>query len=95
MESRDFQITAKIRRLLLRRSVDFSPLEFGSVDGVAYLRGAIHRLPGAGGPSTKGSPMGALLSRLEEDLGRIEGVHSVVFQVPGYKKVEGEWKKVA
>ncbi|MBD3337352.1 MAG: hypothetical protein GF355_17705, partial [Candidatus Eisenbacteria bacterium] len=46
MGENDFQITAHIRRILQRRSVDPSALEFGSVDGVAYLRGRLERLPG-------------------------------------------------
>jgi hypothetical protein len=95
MEARDYQITARIRHLLHRRAVDSSSLEFGSVDGVAYLRGPIRRLPGAADAGRAASKIGSLLGRLEEDLRRIEGVHSIVLDVRGYKKVKGEWKRQA
>jgi hypothetical protein len=94
MGARDYQITARIRRVLLRRSVDAGPLEYGSVDGVAYLRGPIRRLPGSVESSPSSPRMGSLLTRLEEDLERIDGVHGVVLEVPGYRKVDGEWKLV-
>lgn len=94
MGARDFQITARIRRVLLRRSVDDGPLEFGSVDGVAYLRGPIRRLPGTMDFTQSTPRMGSLLTRLEEDLERIDGVYGVVLEVPGYRKVDGEWKPI-
>jgi hypothetical protein len=92
MEDRDFQITARIRRVLSRRSIDPGPLEFGSVDGVVYLRGSLHRLPGAPGPVSERGHWGSFLDRLEDDLRRIEGVHSVAMELEGYKKVGTEWK---
>lgn len=90
MEARDFQITAKIRRVLQRRAVDSSNVEYGSVDGVAYLRGPIRRLPGTP-PGDAASRLGSLLVKIEDELGRIDGVHSVVLDIPGFEKVRGEW----
>ncbi|MBU1700104.1 MAG: hypothetical protein KJ970_05235 [Candidatus Eisenbacteria bacterium] len=92
MEDRDYQITARVRRVLSRRSIDPGPLEFGSVDGVVYLRGVVHRLPGSPAPVSKQKHLGSFLERLEEDLRRIEGVHSVAMEFQGYEKVGTEWK---
>ena len=94
MEDRDYQITARIRRVLGRRSIDPGFIEFGSVDGVAYLRGELFRLPGAPGPVGDQSHMGSILERLEDDLWKIDGVHSVAMDFQGYEKVGKEWKPV-
>ena len=91
MESRDFQITARIRQILIRRAVDPSGLEIGSVDGVAHVRGPIRRLPGVPPLGSWAGRPSHFLKRLEDDLRRIDGVSSLVLDVAGYEKVGAEW----
>ena len=94
-EARDLVITKHVRAILLRRWLDIRRLDFGSVNGVAYVRGTLHRnplfpapAPGSGDDDLK------LLHILERDLSTITGVKDVVLTVDGFERRGDHWVRI-
>lgn len=94
-EARDLVITKQVRAILLRRWIDIRRLDFGSVNGVAYVRGALGRNPLFPAPATPaGDDELKLLYTLERDLRTIPGVKDVVLTVDGFERRGDHWVRI-
>lgn len=93
MLKEDFVIFSNIRRILIRTSIDYSKLDFGSIRGVVYLRG-VFQLPRhlAGEDQEKIREISEkTLFSLEKKLRNIPGVSDVLFQFENWRKERGQW----
>jgi hypothetical protein len=93
MLKEDFVIQSTIRRILVRSSVDYSNITFGTVRGIVYIKGVFD----IGGYYKKGEAesvqeftMKTLIS-LEKKVRSIPGVIDVNFQLSNWKKEKGQW----
>jgi hypothetical protein len=94
-EARDLVITKQVRAILLRRWIDIRRLDFGSVNGVAYVRGALCRNPLFPAPATAaGDDELKLLYTLERDLRTIPGVKDAVLTVDGFERRGDHWVRI-
>jgi hypothetical protein len=93
-EARDLVITKNVRAILLRRWVDIRCLDFGSVNGVAYVRGALRRNPLFPAPAAAaGDAELKLLHVLERELRTVNGVKDVVFAIDGFERRGDHWER--
>ncbi len=98
MLKEDFVIQSQIRRILVRSSVDYSKMSFGTVKGVVYLRGLflLSRIY-TGAENEKDEESKAqeftikTLSSLEMKIRSVPGVVDVIFQFLNWKKERGKW----
>ncbi|MCX8118696.1 MAG: hypothetical protein N3G78_12300 [Desulfobacterota bacterium] len=92
MKREDFVIQTEVRRLLVRANIDYSKIDFGTVNGVVYLRGAF-RLASAveSHEELKRSMATKALVSLERRIRSIPGVVDVVFQLNNWAKEKGQW----
>jgi hypothetical protein len=87
-------ITKQIRAILMRRWIDIRGLAYGSVNGVAYVRGALRRNPLFPAPAdTTGDAELKLLHVLDRDLRAIAGVKDVVFEMDGFEHRGDHWER--
>lgn len=93
-KARDLVITKNIRAILLRRWVDIRCLDFGSVNGVAYVRGALKRNPLFPAPAeATGDADLKLVHVLESDLRAVNGIKDVVFAIDGFERRGDHWER--
>lgn len=94
-EARDLVISKHVRAILLRRWIDIRRLDFGSVNGVAYVRGALRRNPLFPAPAiASGDDDLKLLQVLDRDLRTIAGVKDVVLTVDGFERRGEHWVRI-
>jgi osmotically-inducible protein OsmY len=85
VSQQDFRINAAVQNLLQRRWAGAAHLDFGTTNGVVYLRGS---MPGAA--VSDASPP-ALLRHIESEIRALPGVRDVVIGVGGWRKAGTEW----
>ena len=93
MLEKDFAIQSNLRRMLVRTSVNYSKMDFGTVKGVVYIRGIFqlsYVSPDAGEDQLKDLTVKTLYS-FEKKLRNIPGVTDVMFQLLNWRKEKGQW----
>ncbi|MGD8394623.1 MAG: hypothetical protein PVF43_04000 [Candidatus Eiseniibacteriota bacterium] len=89
---RDHAIANHIRTILYRHWVDVAHLDFGSVNGVVYVRGELERTPGYPASRRAEEPdRDTLVQLLERDLRAIPGVKDVSFVLQGLEHGGDHW----
>jgi len=93
MLKEDFVIQSNIRRILIRTSINYSRMDFGTVKGVVYIRGIFQiSLSFKDGEEEKMKNMTVnTLYSLEKKLRGIPGVSDVIFQLLNWRKERGQW----
>ncbi len=96
MLKEDFTIQSNLRRMLVRTSINYSKMDFGTVKGVVYIRG-IFQLSYVS-PDTEENELKDLTVRtlysLEKKVRNIPGVSDVMFQLLNWRKERGQWVPV-
>jgi len=89
----DFVIQSTIRRILVRSNVDYSKINFGTVKGIVYIRGAfeISRFYTDGTSDSIQEFTRKTLVSLEKKIRSIPGVVDVNLQFLNWKKEKGQW----
>jgi hypothetical protein len=92
MKKEDFVIQSEVRRMLIRSSIDYSKIDYGTVKGVVYFRG-FFRLSMAmdGHEEIKRTMTVKTLFFFEKKIRHIPGVSDVVFQFANWRKEKGQW----
>ena len=101
MLKEDFVIQSNVRRILVRTTVDYSKINFGTVKGVVYFRGVFH-LTRVYVHGDKGKDHDSktrdftiqTLSSLEKKVRNLPGVSDVIFQFNNWRKERGQWVQV-
>lgn len=93
MLKEDFVIQSNIRRILIRTSINYSRMDFGTVKGVVYIRGVFQiSLSSKVGDEEKMKTMTTnTLYSLEKKVRSIPGVSDVIFQLLNWRKERGQW----
>ncbi len=93
MLKEDFVIQSNIRRILIRTSINYSRMDFGTVKGVVYIRGVFQiSLSSKVGDEEKMKTMTTnTLYSLEKKVRSIPGVSDVIFQLINWRKERGQW----
>lgn len=93
MLKEDFVIQSNIRRMLIRTSIDYSRMDFGTVKGVVYIRGIfqIARLYTDGDEEKKKDYTVKTLYTFEKKVRSLPGVTDVIFQFLNWRKERGQW----
>ncbi len=93
MLKEDFVIQSNIRRMLIRTSVDYAKMDFGTVKGVVYVRGffQISQAPPDGDEDKAKDLTIKTLYSLEKKVRNIPGVSDVIFQLVNWRKERGQW----
>jgi len=93
MLKEDFIIQSNIRRILIRTSINYSRMDFGTVKGVVYIRGVFQiSLSSKVGDEEKMKTMTTnTLYSLEKKVRSIPGVSDVIFQLLNWRKERGQW----
>jgi hypothetical protein len=93
MLKEDFVIQSNIRRILIRTSINYSRMDFGTVKGVVYIRGVFQiSLSSKEGDEEKMKTMTTnTLYSLEKKVRSIPGVNDVIFQLLNWRKERGQW----
>ncbi len=96
MLKEDFVIQSNIRRILIRTSINYSRMDFGTVKGVVYIRGVFQiSLSSKDGEEEKMKNLTInTLYSLEKKLRSIPGVSDVIFQLLNWRKERGQWVPV-
>ena len=89
---RDHAIAVQIRSILDRRWVDASLLDFGSVNGVVYLRGELRRHPRFPASRSIQANDLAFFKGLERALRAVPGVKDVSFELVGFEHGGDHWE---
>lgn len=93
MLKEDFVIQSNLRRLLIRSSIDYSRMDFGTVKGVVYMRGIFQVSLSSKDKEEekiKNLTINTLYS-LEKKVRSIPGVSDVIFQLLNWRKEKGQW----
>ena len=94
MQFEDFRINASVRTLLIRQWIDTTQLDYGTMNGIVYLRGSVRREVLQSGGKDKDSPeesIRLLMVRLERQIRAVRGVRDVVCNLQNVSKVKGQW----
>ncbi len=95
MSVEDYRINAHVRSVLVRRWVDTSRVDFGTSNGVVYLKGMLRqvyrRRPAE--ETEELDPLLGVIRRIEKDIRSINGVRDVVFRLHNFEKKGGQWKR--
>ncbi len=93
MLKEDFAIQSDLRRMLVRTSINYSRMDFGTVRGVVYIRG-VFQLSYVS-PDTDEDKLKDLtiktLHAFEKKVRNIPGVNEVIFQLLNWRKERGQW----
>ena len=95
MSVEDYRINAFVRSVLVRRWIDTSRVDFGTSNGVVYLKGMFRQIYRRK-PSEEEEGVDDLISvvhRLEKDIRSISGVKDVVFRLSNFEKKGGRWTR--
>lgn len=93
MLEKDFAIQSNLRRMLVRTSINYSRMDFGTVKGVIYIRGIfqLSYVP----PDTEEDKLRDLTAKtlysFEKKVRNIPGVSDVMFQLQNWRKEKGQW----
>jgi hypothetical protein len=93
----DHSITSRARAVLRRHWIDTRSVTCGSVNGVVYLRGSLHRdplFPTHRLASVTADDLLHLVHALERDLVTIEGVKDVIVEVEGLARKGDHWERM-
>jgi hypothetical protein len=95
MKKEDFVIQSEVRRMLIRSSIDYSKIDYGTVKGVVYFRG-FFRLSMAmdSHEEVKRTITVKTLFSFEKKIRNIPGVSDVVFQFTNWQKEKGQWNSI-
>jgi hypothetical protein len=96
MSVEDYRINAFVRTVLVRRWIDTSRVDFGTSNGVVYLRGILRQTYGRKHLEESQQEIDNLLSlirKLEREIRTIPGVRDVVFKFDNFEKRAGQWKR--
>ncbi len=93
MSVEDYRINAFVRSVLVRRWVDTSRVDFGTSNGVVYLKGMFRQTyrRKASEELEDLDDLLTLVHRLEKDIRSISGVKDVVFRLYNFEKKGGKW----
>ena len=93
MLKEDFVIQSNIRRMLIRTSVNYSKMDFGTVKGVVYVRGffQISQASPDGDEDKLKDLTAKTLYSFEKKVRNIPGVSDVIFQLLNWRKERGQW----
>lgn len=96
--SPDYAITNRARAVLRRHWVDAGTLTCGCVNGVVYLRGELrqdplYRVTRSQRAAVAADDELALIHAVERDLGSIDGVKDVIFQIEGFERRGDHWER--
>jgi hypothetical protein len=93
MLKEDFVIQSNIRRMLIRSSIDYSRMDFGTVKGMVYIRGIfqIARLYTDGDEEKEKEFTAKTLYSFEKKIRSLPGVTDVIFQFLNWRKEKGQW----
>jgi len=93
MLKEDFAIQSELRRMLVRTSINYSRMDFGTVKGVVYIRGFFQISSIA--PDTDEDRLKDLTAKtlysFEKKVRNIPGVSDVIFQLLNWRKERGQW----
>src|SRR4030042_4777956 len=93
MVKEDFVIQSNLLRVLIRTSIDYSRMDFGTVKGVVYIRGIFEislSSKDRDEEKMKNLTINTLYS-LEKKVRHIPGVSDVIFQLLNWRKERGQW----
>lgn len=90
---RDHAIANRMRTILYRRWIDVRSVDFGSVNGVAYVRGELKRSPHYPASRSMQADELLLMQGLERDLRAIPGVKDVSFELEGFEHGGDHWER--
>jgi len=93
MLKEDFVIQSNIRRMLIRTSIDYSRMDFGTVKGVVYIRGIFQlaRIYTDGDEEEEKEFTAKTLYSFEKKIRSLPGVTDVIFQLLNWRKERGQW----
>jgi hypothetical protein len=95
MKKEDFVIQSEVRRMVIRSSIDYSKIDYGTVKGVVYFRG-FFRLSMAmdSHEELKRTLTVKALFSFEKKIRNIPGVSDVVFQFANWRREKGQWVSI-
>ena len=95
MSVEDYRINAFVRSVLVRRWIDTSRVDFGTSNGVVYLKGMFRQIyRRKSSEEAEGvDDLLTVIHRLEKDIRSIQGVKDVVFRLSNFEKKGGRWTK--
>jgi hypothetical protein len=86
-DASDTEITAAVRKVLVKHWVDVSRIRIRVTRGVLILTGTIDKIYGAeGGPVDR-----SFLSSLDQGLQAVKGLRRIRYQFGNWAKDGGEW----
>lgn len=92
MATDDFRINASVHTALIRFWIDTVNLEFGTTNGVVYVRGELKRLSfRSRRENGKDEETAFLARRLDTELKQIKGVRDIVYDLRNVARVNGRW----
>jgi len=95
MKKEDFVIQSEVRRMLVRSSIDYSKIDYGTVKGVVYFRG-FFRISMAmdSHEEIRRTMTVKTLFSFEKKIRNIPGVSDVVFQFANWRREKGQWVSI-
>ena len=95
MSIQDYRINALVRSVLVKRWIDTSRVDFGTSNGVVYVRGILRQTYGRRQLERidEADELLGLIRRIERELRFIPGVKDVVFKLDNFEKKGGRWRR--
>ena len=96
MSVEDYRINAFVRSVLVKRWIDTSRVDFGTSNGVVYVRGILRQVYGRKQLEEDDEEVDnllALVRKVEKEIRRIPGVRDIVFKLDNFEKRGGQWKR--
>lgn len=95
MSVEDYRINAHVRSVLVRRWIDTSRMDFGTSNGVVYVKGMLRQIYGRRPSETveRADDLLGVVHRVERDIRSIQGVRDVIFRLSNFEKKGGQWKR--
>jgi hypothetical protein len=91
----DYRINAYVRSVFVRRWIDTTRIDFGTSNGVVYVRGLLRQTYGKRQLDRidEVDELLGLVRRLEREIKGIPGVRDTVFKLQNFEKKGGRWKR--
>ncbi|MBN1503511.1 MAG: hypothetical protein JW952_00440 [Candidatus Eisenbacteria bacterium] len=95
MSVEDYRINAFVRSVLVRRWIDTSRMDFGTSNGVVYLKGMFRQTYRRRicDELEEEEDLVRVVHRLEKDIRSISGVKDVIFRLSNFEKKSGKWTR--
>jgi hypothetical protein len=96
MSVEDYRINAFVRSVLVKRWIDTSRVDFGTSNGVVYVRGILRQVYGRKQLEEDDEEVDnllALVRKVEKEIRTIPGVRDIVFKLDNFEKRGGQWKR--